>query len=317
MSSTTTDGSGNYSLGVPAAGTYSVRVVSSSVTSSRTGYVSTLRPVLTFRKNALTGTAVDVTDHVGGHDPATADAGDAAAGWILNATTGVFSGSGSGKAHAFAPVTFGATAVTGVDFGWNFDTVANTNNTGQGSLRQFITNANTLGGDASLVQSGLVAARENAVFMISNGTAAAGLRATNNYFSGGVATIRPTSALPTINRTVVIDGTTQTVNGGDTNPGVLGTGGLVGVDGLALSQVARPEITLVDGANITNGFNVTAANVTIRGLAIHGFARDISVGSVAGIPPGKQRSGGLSHQLFRSWGAGSDQRICRVCQRWG
>ena len=52
--------------------------------------------------------------------------------------------------------------MTGVDFGWNFDTIVNTNNTGQGCLRQFITNANTLGGDASLAQSGLVAAKENA-----------------------------------------------------------------------------------------------------------------------------------------------------------
>jgi len=42
-----------------------------------------------------------------------------------------------------------------------------------------------LGGDASLAQSGLVAAKENAVFIIGNGTAAAGLRAANNYFSGG------------------------------------------------------------------------------------------------------------------------------------
>jgi hypothetical protein len=79
--------------------------VSSSVTSSRTGYVAGLLPVQTFRTNATSGTAVDVTDYVGGHDPATVDAGNAASGWVLNSSTGAFSGGGSGKAHAFAPVT--------------------------------------------------------------------------------------------------------------------------------------------------------------------------------------------------------------------
>ena len=79
-----TDGSGNYSFTGLAAGNYTVRVVSSSVTSSRTGYVAGLLPVQTFRTNASTGTAVAVTDYVGGHDPATADAGNAGAGWTLN-----------------------------------------------------------------------------------------------------------------------------------------------------------------------------------------------------------------------------------------
>ncbi|MCK7514190.1 MAG: hypothetical protein MZV70_66025 [Desulfobacterales bacterium] len=43
-------------------------------------------PVQTFRTNASSGTAVDVTDYVGGHDPATADAGNAAAGWVLSSS---------------------------------------------------------------------------------------------------------------------------------------------------------------------------------------------------------------------------------------
>jgi hypothetical protein len=203
-----TNASGLYAFPVPN-GNYTVRVVSSSVTSSRTGYVATLLPIMTFRTNASSGTAVDVTDYVGGHDPATADAGNAAGGWILTPATGVFSGSGSGKAHAFAPVTVSGANVTGVDFGWNFDTIVNTNDSGQGSLRQFINNANMLGGDASLAQSGLVAAKENAVFMVGNGTAAAGLRAANNYFSGGVATIRPATSLPTIGTPIVFNAQKQ------------------------------------------------------------------------------------------------------------
>ena len=121
----TTDGSGNYSFTGLTPGNYTVRVVSSSVTSSRTGYVAGLLPVMTYRTNASSGTAVAVTDYVGGQDQATGDAGNAAVGWTLTPATGVFSGSGSGKAHAFAPVTVSGANVTGVDFGWNFDTIAN------------------------------------------------------------------------------------------------------------------------------------------------------------------------------------------------
>ena len=76
--------------------------------------------------------------------------------------------------QSITTVVLGSADISGVDFGYSFDVVVNTNDSGQGSLRQFITNANTLGGDASLAQSGLVAANENAIFMISNGTAAAG-----------------------------------------------------------------------------------------------------------------------------------------------
>ena len=105
-------------------------------------------------------------------------------------------------------------AMSGVDFGFNFDTVTNTNNSGIGSLRQAMTNANTLTGDASLTQSGKTGAVENLVFMISNGTSANGLRSANNYFttSAGaynVATVTPTSAMPTVSSTLVLDAQTQ------------------------------------------------------------------------------------------------------------
>lgn len=248
VTSTTTDGSGNYTFGSLTPGNYTVRVVTGSVTSSRTGYTTTCLPVMTYRTNASSGVAVDVTDYVGGHDPATADAGDAASGWALNNSTGVFSGSGSGKAHAFAPVTVGVADVTGVDFGWNFDTVTNTNNSGQGSLRQFITNANTLGDDTSLSQSGLVAAKENAVFMISNGTAAAGLRSANNYFVSGVATISPTSALPAISTAMVLDAQKQ--------PG--------------WTTVPIVELSGA-GAGYTTGLDISAGNSIVRGFVVNRF----------------------------------------------
>lgn len=88
----------------------------------------------------------------------------------------------------------------------------------------------------------------------------------------GVFTIAVTSTLPTLTDDgTVIDGTTQATNMGDTNPGQLGTGGTVGVDGLALNMVDRPEIELVDAAGLDIGLHVRAADTTIRGLAVTGF----------------------------------------------
>jgi hypothetical protein len=265
VTSTTTDGSGVYSFAGLPPGDYTVRVVSASVTSSRTGYVAGVLPVQTLRTSASTGTAVDVMDHVGGHDPATVDAGNASAGWILNTTTGVFSGSGSGKAHAFAPVTVSTANVTGVDFGWNFDAIVNTNGSGQGSLRQALTNANTLGGDASLAQIGRPAGVENAIFMISNGTAAPGLRAANNYFVGAVATIGPSSPLPAISASMVLSAQNQP---GWTSAPIVelnGTGAGAGANGLLIS----------------------AGNVTVRGLIVNRFsASGIQISGTSAVVAG-------------------------------
>jgi uncharacterized repeat protein (TIGR01451 family) len=247
VDNTTTDGSGNYSFPGLTAGNYTVRLVNSSVTSSRTGYIAGLLPVMTYRTNASSGTAVAVTDYVGGEVPSKVDAGNGST--TLAALT-----TATATAQSIAPVTIAGSNVTGVDFGFNFDTIVNTNNSGQGSLRQFITNANTLGGDASLAQSGLVAAKENAVFMISNGTAAAGLRAANNYFPGGVATISPTSILPTISTPVVIDAQKQ--------PGFAGTP-IVQLDGAGAGGGAN-------GLSLASG----GTGSTVRGLMLTRFSND-------------------------------------------
>jgi hypothetical protein len=246
--STTTDSSGNYTFSGLDMGTYYIRVVSSSVPSSRTGYTTSCLPVLTYRTDPSSGTAADVTDYVGGHDPATADAGNAASGWVLNSSTGAFSGSGSGKAHAFAPVVISTANVTGVSFGWNFDTIVNTNDTGQGSLRQFITNANALS-NTGLAQSGRTAGIENAIWMISNGTSASGLRSANNYFVSGVATIAPASAFPSLTDPVVIDAQTQ--------PG----------------WSAAPIVELNGSGNGGSalGVGINAAGCVVRGLVINRF----------------------------------------------
>ena len=82
------------------------------------------------------------------------------------------------------------------------------------------------------------------------------------------------SALPSLDQSVIIDATTQTSTAGNSNVGFLGTGGTVGVDGLTLSQVARPEIELVGGSSIATGFDINASSVTIRGFAMRAFASE-------------------------------------------
>jgi choice-of-anchor C domain-containing protein len=206
VANTSTDASGNYSFAAKPLGQYLVRVVSGSVSSSRTGYVSSLVPVPTYRTDASGGAVVADTAFVGGAAPALADAGNASSTLTALSTA-------STTAQAVTQVTL-ASDLTGLDFGFNFDTVVNTNDTGQGSLRQAITNANALGADASLAQVGRTAGIENLVFMIANGSNAAGLRSSFNFFttSAGaynVATLVPGSSLPQVTAPLVIDAQTQ------------------------------------------------------------------------------------------------------------
>ncbi len=201
LSTTTTDAAGLYTFPGLSAGNYTVRTVNSSVTSSRTGASAGLLPVQTYVTDATTGTAVAVTDHVGGEIPDRDDAGNGSTtlAALTTATT---------TAQSIALVTVGSTSITGVDFGFNFDTLVNAKNAGQGTARQFLSNANALS-NTGLAQSGRTAGIEHAIFMISNGTAAPGLRATNNYFTTGIASISLASVLPTVTDPLVFDAQTQ------------------------------------------------------------------------------------------------------------
>src|SRR6187549_3913361 len=77
VATTTTNASGVYSLNSGAtASSMIVRVVNGSVRSARTGGAActTCVPVQTFRTDASTGTAVGVTNRVGGETPGSSDA---------------------------------------------------------------------------------------------------------------------------------------------------------------------------------------------------------------------------------------------------
>jgi trimeric autotransporter adhesin len=272
VSSTTTSGGGKYTFTGIVAGDYKVRVVNSTVTSSRPGYVAGLLPVQTFRTDATTGTVTDVTDHVGGEKPQEVDA---PANTTANLST---LDTATQEVQSLTTVKVGTTAVTGVDFGYNFDTIVNTNNAGQGSVRQFITNSNSLT-NAGLNQQGLTPGKETSIFMISDGNTHPGLRAgiaSGINGTGGntnAAVISLTSNFSITDADTQLDATTQTTNVGNLNTGTVGTGGTVGVDGLALSTIPKPEVVfdLRSVPTNTNAILVKGGNTVLKGFASYGY----------------------------------------------
>lgn len=132
--------------------------------------------------------------------------------------------------------------------------VSNTNNSGNGSFRQAIidANANTLA-DSILFNIPLSDPSYDAargVFRI--------------YVSGSELNY-------ILRKGLVIDGFSQSRFTGNTNPVLLGTGGTVGVDSIVFPQYEGLEIELVDSGNLLFGLMISAPNVKVRGLTILGF----------------------------------------------
>lgn len=122
-------------------------------------------------------------------------------------------------------------------------TVTNTNDSGEGSLRQAITNANSNPGTDAII------------FNILPSDPGYGLN------TSGVWTIRPQSLLPSLTGSggVIIDGTTQTSNRGNTNP----LGPEIEIDGRNLSSTAA-VFYLDSNSNIILG-------LTINGVVIDSY----------------------------------------------
>jgi trimeric autotransporter adhesin len=345
VSNTTTSGGGKYTFNSVTPGDYYVRVVNSTVKSVRPGTIAGLLPVQTFRVNDSTGTPTDDTARVGGEKPSVADTGAAATGAILNTTNFTFAaGAGSApagaQAQSIAPVKVGSSAVTGIDFGYNFDTIVNTNDSGQGSLRQFITNSNALT-NTGLAQQGLTAGQETSIFMIPDGVAHPGLRSgLTNQVAGtgsnsGAAVITILSPLDAVTDTnTTLDGSTQSTNVGDTNAGQVGSAPTVGVAGMAVPSVNRPEI-VIDGRNLTNSTNADQYAITLnanysilRGLAVYGgkgnYASStqgdsgaIRVGSTLGTNVTLSGAAIIEQNLIGTFADGSDPGSTLQNQRYG
>jgi hypothetical protein len=274
--STNTNGAGVYTVNGLAAGTYTVRVANRSIASTRGGgcAAGTCLPVQTFRTNASPVPVTAVTDHVGGENPALIDSINNTTGATLASLT---TATTTPQSITSVVLATGAT-VSGVDFGFNFDTIVNVADSGQGSLRQFVVNANALTGEAALAQAGLTAGFEASIFMIPNGVANPGQNVayanqlTLAGANAGAARITLATALPTITgANTILDGRIQTLNvraspgGSETNPFSVGTGGTVGASANVLPLFGRPEVVISAGATQVSG---TGAPVYVAGVAV-------------------------------------------------
>ncbi len=257
----TTDAAGIYVFAGMINGTYSIRVVSSSVTSLRPGGSScgNCLPVQTFKTEYIASTLVERPNEVGGADPSGTDTG-----------TGVLTG-----AQTISSATIINEGVAGLDFGFNFNTIVNTNEDGQGSLEQFIVNSNEIGETGLDIEANAIfdpaAGDDISVFMIPSTGDPLGRTADTNFASGifdiTISNGNPLTAIT--GTTTKIDGRTQTAYSGDTNSGTVGSGGTsVGISANILPNYDLPEIQV----NRSSGdvIKTQGDNIEIRNIAVHG-----------------------------------------------
>jgi parallel beta-helix repeat protein len=242
ITSTTTTGSGNFTFTGLGNGSYKVRARSATIGDADTlpagGLNATVPATWPYPLADMTwgnGSAV-----YGGQDPTVDDTA---------------TGDDAGPGATYVSFTVSGADITSVNFGFAYNVIVNRAddaNAGnvrstQGSLRQFIKNANAIG--------------------IAGGTTAnaSQFRVSNALLDGnGVASIAAVAALPALNDSVggtIIDGSTQTTNIGDTN-------------------LAGPEVELngTGAGGGVNGLNITSGNNIIRGVAINRFnAHGISI----------------------------------------
>lgn len=255
-----TDASGVYVFAGMVNGTYSARVVNNTITSSRPGGGScgSCLPVQTFRTDYIASTIVERPNEVGGADPTATDPG-----------TGVLTG-----AQSLGSVTIANEGAAGLDFGFNFNTIVNTNEDGQGSLEQFIVNSNGLGETGLDILANAIfdpaTGEDTSVFMIPPTADALGRTADPN-FSGGVFDITISNVNPLSDITddnTYIDGRTQTAYSGDSNSGTIGGGGTnVGTTANALPNYDLPEIQI--HRNSGDVFRTQGNTNVIRNLAVY------------------------------------------------
>ena len=83
------------------------------------------------------------------------------------------------------------------------------------------------------------------------------------------------SNLPDITEDLTIDGLSQSINVADSNPGSVGSGGTVGVDEIALPLYEKPEIE-IDANDLNEPVRIAgnASNVLIEGIGIFNSAGD-------------------------------------------
>ncbi len=265
ISTTITDSYGAYSFDV-ADGDYYIRVVNSSVTSSRASNSTGEIPlgVQTYRTDASNGTVNPINTEVGGRNPSVGDATANDGSSALDTTSLVFnSGTLSGaQAQSISKIKVAGSAVSGVDFGFNFSTIVNTNDEGQGSLRQFILNANELS-NTGLDQAGIdntygvdhSVIKEASIFMIPT---------TDPNYNASTSSFRiqflKKFADDDISDPIMLDGSTQSQYAVAGHP-------VIEINGQGSGSLSYDAIELLGD------------NHVVRSLAVNGFAS--GVGSTA------------------------------------
>jgi uncharacterized repeat protein (TIGR01451 family) len=179
--------------------------------------------------------------------------------------------------------------------------------------------------------------------MISDGSARPGLRSglPNLLESGGgnngaaVISLGIGNPLPIITDAYTsIDGTTQTINVGDTNSGQVGTGASVGVNNTPINRVDRPEI-MIDGRNLSNStsgdqyaITLNADHSIVRGIGVYGTKGDyqtsqagdsgaIRVGGAAGNNISTSGAALITNNLVGTLANGADPGSNDQNQRYG
>ncbi|SHK85665.1 CUB domain-containing protein [Maribacter aquivivus] len=258
---TTSKVSGDYSFGGMADGDYYVKLVNSTVRSNRDNGINctTCVPIQTFRSYGDVTNTIEVLTEIGGTDPTA----------FSDSALGVFDDS-----QSLSLVSIASSGVANIDFGFNFNTIVNTNEFGQGSLEQFILNSNTLGETGLDIEANSIfdpAVEEDvSIFMIPPTGDSFGRTADVNYNAAGYFNILidDSNELSTITGTnTIIDGRTQAAYSGDANSGTVGAGGTsVGVSNIALPNYERPEIQVHRDKGdvfISEGNNVTIRNLSV------------------------------------------------------
>ncbi|MGW9685648.1 beta strand repeat-containing protein [Flagellimonas sp. 2504JD1-5] len=255
-----TDTDGEYAFGGISDGTYTVRILNSSINSTRVGGTScgTCYAVQTFRSDYDGTTLNNITTEIGGNFPSNEDV-----------AVGILTG-----AQTTSTVVVLAGGTGGIDFGFNFNTIVNTNEDGQGSLEQFIVNSNNLDETGLDIEANTIfdpaAGEDTSIFMIPPTSDPFGRTADSN-FSGGFFDIllsggNPLSSVTSDN--TQIDGRTQTAYSGDTNAGTAGSGGTtVGTSAISLPNYDLPEIQV--HRDLGDVFVTQGSNITIRNLAVY------------------------------------------------
>jgi hypothetical protein len=269
-----TDINGDYSFGGMADGDYSVKVVNSTVKSNRNGGLncSDCYPIQTYRSYGTSGSLIDVINEIGGADPSASQ----------DVALGVFSNS-----QSISSVSVSGNGVVGINFGFNFSTIVNTNEDGQGSIEQFILNSNNLEETILDIESNSIfdpaSGEDVSIFMIPPTSDALGRTADGNFLNGyfNIEISNSESLSIITGSTTHIDGRTQTAYSGDTNTGIVIAGPSVGTTAITLSDFDKPEIQIYrqNGDLLEN----QGDDVVIRNLSLYANNNSIVINTSGSV----------------------------------